>query len=311
MGKRDKPPIWVRVEGGKLLPLTEYDERKIRSYADGAELRVSLWQGRTLNELRRYWAILDIVIETCPTPWNTPEEANDALKLALGITDTSKTVNGQWFVRPGSIDFNSMEESKFLEFRQKAFAILEQITGVDPWTLKKEAADTELPGGRELNPDSDVPPSSEQDKAETDTVASRSVSAGEGESPTPPGSPSPDIQSAEDGDASADGGDGDDLTGNPPSPSDEIDPRFKEAVRQLLAVPLMDALLEDQLSKLTELKDFWKGNLKKDCHDKLAALFSTTQAVLKGHETRQRALDYYAGVLKCDVSELEAVHAPS
>lgn len=305
MSKRDKPPFWVRIDHNKLAPLTEYDERKILSYKNGAELRVSFWQGRSLPELRKYWAILDLVIERCNTPWSTPEEASDALKLELGITDVSKTVHGQWFVRPGSIAFTEMEESAFLDFRSKAFAVLEALTGVDPWTLQKEAANTELPGGRELNPDSDVPPSSEQDKAETDTVASRSVSAGEGESPTPPGSPSPDIQSAEDGDVSADGGDGDDLTGNPPSPSDEIDPRFKEAVRQLLAVPLMDALLEDQLSKLTELKDFWKGNLKKDCHDKLAALFRTTQAILKGRETRQRALEYYTGVLKCGVIDLE------
>ena len=307
MGKRDKPPVWVKVDGGKLLPLTEYDERKIRSYADGAELRVSLWQGRTLNELRRYWAILNTVIEACSTPWNTPEEANDALKLALGITDVSKTVHGQWFVRPGSISFTEMEESAFLDFRSKAFAVLEALTGVDPWTLQKEAANTELPGGREpnSNPDATLPRSpTHQDQAEDAGLASEDSSVLEGgEAGASP--PSPEL--AEDEATSVNDGDGKVLTGNEPSPS--IDPRFKSAVQQMLAVPLMDTLFEDQLSELTTLKDFWKGNLSEDCHDKLAALFSTTQAVLKGHEARQRALDYYAGVLKCDASELEAEHA--
>lgn len=284
MSKRDKPPFWVRIDHNKLAPLTEYDERKILSYKNGAEIRVSFWQGRSLPELRKYWAILDLVIERCNTPWSTPEEASDALKLELGITDVSKTVHGQWFVRPGSIAFTEMEESAFLDFRSKAFAVLEALTGVDPWTLQKEAANTELPGGRELNsnPDAALPKSpTHQDQAEDDGLASE--------------------------DSSANDGGGDVMTGSAPSPS--IDPRFKSAVQQMLAVSLMDSLLEDQLSELTTLKDFWKGNLNEDCHDKLAALFSTTQAVLKGHETRKRALEYYAGVLKCDVSELEAEHA--
>lgn len=160
------------------------------------------------------------------------------------------------------------QQAKYLDQVNQHFAE-KGLVLTDPDDLLKQSRNNS-------NPDPAQPPREDQGHAEDEGLAS---------------------------DPSAEDGGGGVMTGSAPSPS--IDPRFKDAVQQMLAVPLMNSLLEDQLSDLTKLKDFWKGNLNEDCHDKLAALFSTTQAVLKGHETRKRALDYYAGVLKCDVSELE------
>src|SRR5690606_17014246 len=95
-----------------------------------------LHQKRSLPLLKKYWAVMRDVVENCPTPWNSAEEASDAIKLATGITDIGKTVKGQWFIRPGSIAFTAMDEAAFRAFFDKAMAILAEVTGIDPEELR-------------------------------------------------------------------------------------------------------------------------------------------------------------------------------
>jgi hypothetical protein len=89
-------------------------------------------QQRSLPLLKKYWAILRDVVANCKTPWSSPDEASDALKLALGITEAGKTVKGDWFIRAGSISFNSLDQAAFRDFFDKAMALLGEVTGVDP-----------------------------------------------------------------------------------------------------------------------------------------------------------------------------------
>lgn len=141
-------PYRLVKRGGGLFPASRFDEESLASYPDGSVLQMSAWQGRSAGLTRKYWAILQKVVKDCPTPWESAEEANDALKLALGVTETSKTVSGKWFVRPASISFAAMDESRFREFFDGAMAILSKMTGIDVIDLGREAPDTgpdELP----------------------------------------------------------------------------------------------------------------------------------------------------------------------
>ena len=142
MSRSGQVPIRMRVEGMRLVPASAFDQEALSAYQNGAIIQVSFWQGRNPDLLRKFWAILSKVVETCNTPWEDKEEAADALKLALGITDVGSTVNGQMFVRPGSIAFNALDEARFRKFFEDSMAILCRITGVDVEELGKEAADT-------------------------------------------------------------------------------------------------------------------------------------------------------------------------
>lgn len=132
MGKHDMPSLQFTVEGGRLVPAGPYEQEVLGSYSRGAQLTVTLHQKRSLPLLKKYWAVLRDVVDNCKTPWNSPDEASDAIKLALGVTDIGKTVKGQWFIRPGSISFNSMDQAAFRDFFDKAMSILASVTGIDP-----------------------------------------------------------------------------------------------------------------------------------------------------------------------------------
>lgn len=305
MGKHDAPPIWMQVKGSKLEPCSRYDEDRVGSYQNGARLRVTLWQGRNSKLLRKYWAILHRAVKDCNTPWRDVEEASDAIKLALGVHDSGRTINGQFFLRPGSISFSAMDESKFKEYFEQTMAILHRVTGVDPETLTAESADTGVfteeheedktaQGAPEVEtataeleitpePDSDVAASPASEPVGEDAVASV-------EPPADEGGDQRQMQS-------------------PPSTDQEpdVDERFIDACRQMLAVPLMDGLDADKKAKLVELKDFWKGNIRQSDWPRLETLLKTTQSVLRGDVERSGALDYYAGLLDRDVSDLEPV----
>lgn len=137
MTKHDMPSLQFVVDGGRLVPAGPYEAEVLATYSRGAQLTVTLHQKRSLPLLKKYWAVLRDVVENCNTPWNSTEEASDALKLALGITDIGKTVSGQWFIRPGSISFNSMDQAAFRDFFDKAMAVLARVTGIDPEELSK------------------------------------------------------------------------------------------------------------------------------------------------------------------------------
>ncbi len=171
MAKHDTPPLILVVgDDGKLSGATEYDYERICEYQCDTQLIMTPYEGRDPTRLRQYWAILGRLVKDAPTPWSSKEEASDALKLALGITDIGKTVTGQWMIRPGSVALANMEDVRFKNFFEQAMAVLAKVTGVDPVTFGREAADTnsntqrrspppsaQRQGGGRVPPDSSPP----------------------------------------------------------------------------------------------------------------------------------------------------------
>lgn len=181
MGKHDHPNLQFVVERGKLSPAGPYEAEALSTYSNGAKLTVTLHQKRSLPLLRKYWSVLRDVVNNCSTPWDSPDEASDALKLALGVTDISKTVSGKWFIRPGSISFNSMDEAEFRDFYDKAMGVLAEVTGIDPDELRSrysEIPESEPAPSSPGSDDSGNAPAAENPPSPSETSSPQSGGGG-------------------------------------------------------------------------------------------------------------------------------------
>ncbi|WP_421439997.1 hypothetical protein [Agrobacterium tumefaciens] len=291
MSRSGQVPIRMRVEGMRLVPASAFDQEALSAYQNGAVIQVSFWQGRNPDLLRKFWAILSKVVETCNTPWEDKEEAADALKLALGITDVGSTVNGQMFVRPGSIAFNALDEARFRKFFEDSTAILCRITGVDVEELGREAADT--------GPDHDPETGEILNNTPSDDIPSTaSSSADAGNTPV-------DEAGADDSPAS-------DAPASTIFPIDRAD--LIECCRKLMFI-VVDPSLEtppQRRDTLIAAKDMWKGQLPEELHPHIAGFFESAYAQIKADPKvmptlRENALTLYAEVLDCKVSDLGGV----
>lgn len=138
MTKGDYPPLRMVIEGGKMSPATPFDAERIDSYRRGTIVNVRLTEDRDRVLVRKWWAVLGLAIKQCETPWKTKEEASEAIKLALGIVNLSKTVGGQFMQYPKSL--TELEDPEMTDALEQMMELLHRITGVDPDTLRKEAA---------------------------------------------------------------------------------------------------------------------------------------------------------------------------
>lgn len=259
MGKHELPPLRMIVERGRLVPASPYDQERLDGYQNGARLQVTLWQGRNGKLSRKYWAILHKVVADLPCPWQTAEEASDALKLACGITDAGKTVNDQWFIRPGSISFSTMPEDKFQDFFERAMAVLARVTGVDPTTLGQAAADV---GDEEDNSD-DAPPPSSSDEAGNSSQAPADQD-GDGDSSSPP---------------------------LPSNLSEDEREQLIECARKIMGITKDDISPEEQFDNVTSTKEAWIDAMP-EARDKIKTIAVTAQAVIAGKRTRAQAVSF-------------------
>lgn len=271
MSRHNQIPLRMTVENGRLSPSSAFDQERLDSYSNGSVIQVYFWQGRNAALSRKYWAILSKAVKDCNTPWENAEEANDALKLALGITDVGKTVNDQWFVRPGSIAYGAMDEAKFRDFFEKAMTVLSRITGVDPLTLGAEAADT----GYDDRPDHD-PETGEIHESNPETEAPSSSPAasveGDGSSPSPS-----------------------------PNPENDVLIRFAGDVLPKAA----DSRIE--ISTLSKIEKTWATELSKLSEagkEKARAISRSIRSIANDPAKLDGILEFYAEMLECSFEDL-------
>lgn len=189
---KDFPALRMMIDGGKLVPATPYDQERIDSYRRGTTVFVKFTEEKDRVLVKKWFAVLGLVLKQCKTPWKTRAEAHEAIKLALGIVNLSKTVNGQWMQYPRSL--TELEEPELREALDNMIALLSKITGVDVETLQREAtavgaeqADREQTSQSSETDDDggDVPSSNES------TAPSPEVGAAEGSGGPAPSQPEP------------------------------------------------------------------------------------------------------------------------
>ncbi|MEJ1172648.1 hypothetical protein WA845_00240 [Agrobacterium sp. CMT1] len=285
MSRSGQVPIRMRVEGMRLVPASAFDQEALSAYQNGAIIQVSFWQGRNPDLLRKFWAILSKVVETCNTPWEDKEEAADALKLALGITDVGSTVNGQMFVRPGSIAFNALDEARFRKFFEDSMAILCRITGVDVEELGKEAADT--------GPDHDPATGEIIENTNSDDEPPAPSSDNAGMTPVH--------------EAGADDVPASDAPASTIYPTDRAD--LIECAKEMLWLASDPNAVEESAKRedaLNHSKAEWEGKLK-DLHEQIGSIFVSAKAVANGKRTLLQARQFLSEVLDCKASDLGGV----
>lgn len=167
MTKGDFPALRMIVEGGRLAPAGQFDQERLNSYRRGTVVYVRFTEEKDRVLVRKWWAILGLVVKQCDTPWKTKEEASEAVKLALGIVNLSKTVGGQFMQYPKSL--TELEDPEMTEALENMTELLSRLTGVDVATLKKEAAHVEPE--EFTNPDAEDIPAPAREDAETATAS--------------------------------------------------------------------------------------------------------------------------------------------
>lgn len=139
MAKGDEPTISLEVRSGTLVPVTSFDQEVIGTYKNGARLECLLHQPKDPVGMRRLHATINTAIKQCNTPWKTITQAKDSMKVSLGFTTYGVTIDGKPFLAP--LPMKEFDERDRQEFEEGCYALLQQITGVDPTTLRNESAD--------------------------------------------------------------------------------------------------------------------------------------------------------------------------
>lgn len=159
MSKHEFPPFVMVIENGRLVPANPHDAERLNSYRRGTKVFVRFTEEKDRVLVRKWFAIIGLVLKTCETPWKNKDEAHEAIKLALGIVNLSKTVGGAFMQYPKSL--TELTEPELQDALEQMTELLSRMTGVDVETLKKETAhighehfhDT----GAEPSPTSDAP----------------------------------------------------------------------------------------------------------------------------------------------------------
>lgn len=137
MAKSDYPPLHMVLERGRLVPAGSYEQERLASYPDGTPFTVKITSERGNKTIRRWWLILGLAVEQCPTPWKTAEQASDAVKMAIGIVNLTKSLSGRTVESPRSL--SELQEPELERAFFDMVQVMSRITGVDVLTLRKEA----------------------------------------------------------------------------------------------------------------------------------------------------------------------------
>jgi hypothetical protein len=69
-----------------FAPATPYDQERLMHYSIGATVEVQVWQKRSLEHLRLYWAVLHQCVDNSENKYGRAEDLHDILKITLGYS---------------------------------------------------------------------------------------------------------------------------------------------------------------------------------------------------------------------------------
>lgn len=280
MSKSDFPPLRMTIEGGRLVPAGPFDAERLNSFRRGTVVYVRFTEEKDRVLVKKWWAILGLVLKQCKTPWKTRDEAHEAIKLALGIVNLSKTVGGDFMQYPKSL--TELEDPELQEALDQMIELLSRMTGVDVATLRKETAHVdEEPSDPETGEILDTQsPNSGSTPSEPDTADSGTLSASAASDDTAPQASSSD------------------------APLSERDLLIKFA-RDVLP---MAADTRVELSVLKGIEKQWATDelvkLSPENKAKARAISESMRAIANDPKRLGPALEHFAEVLDCSVEEI-------
>ena len=297
MSKAEMPVFSMVIENGRLVPATPCDQERLDSFRRGTKVRVRFTEEKDRILVRKWWAILGLVVKQCPVPWKTKEEASEAVKLALGIVNITKTIGGDFLAYPKSL--TDLEDPELQDAVEQMTELLSRITGVDVETLKKETA--------HIQPEPDEPHDPATGEILPSADSAPQGSADHGDTPQSEFSPS-DVPPNEPAGASvpAPAGSEPDMFGKFNFGAGEI-VHLQDLARKALDdaagdsdPPAKEAACDRLFNAYLDVIESTEG------HQALRAIGKPVAAVIKGKRTRSQAADFIArDILGVSVEALE------
>lgn len=280
MAKTDSPPFRMIVEKGpRLAPATASDAERLDTWRVGSAVNIAFVRNGSRVMERKWWAVLGLVVGQCNVPWKTKEQASEAVKLALGIVNLTKTVGGAWMQYPKSL--TELDDPELDAAVRDMMDLIQKMTGIDPDTLRKEAADVGTDEHEHEQPDAPSPAS------------------GSGGGEVIPNDAAPDNSESAAADPSPE-------EAAPPTESSGDDNSIDLVTRNLM-VEALDKFIalatdanvpdpKDRRGVLATAKDAWKDALPQRL-DFVKTCFETADKVIKGELKPAVARKYLEGLL--------------
>ena len=131
------PKLVLRKHLGSLRPADEQSEDWLRKIANGECIMVEARKSRNIQHHRKLFALLKLVVENIDQPI-TVDMLLGIIKLRTGYCDVIQTAKGD-VALPKSIAFESMDQTQFSEFYDKAIGfIIQEILPVSRDELENE-----------------------------------------------------------------------------------------------------------------------------------------------------------------------------
>jgi hypothetical protein len=282
MTKHEFPPFNMVIENGRLVPATPYDHERLLSFTRGTKVKVRFTEEKDRVLVRKWWAILGLVVKQCRTPWTTKEEASEAVKLALGIVNLTKTVQNNYLQYPKSL--TELEDPELQEAVDNMTELLSRMTGVDVETLKKETA--------HIQPEPDEPHDPETGELTEQPNSDGAPDASRSDDAAP--SPSASSEPADDPAPSA---------GSPIAERElVILRRFAKDTLSLAANPKTTG---DTMSKaVRSWFNMELANLSEPGMEIAKGIKRSVEALMKGEASYEPAVVFHAEMLGCEPADL-------
>lgn len=252
-----------------LVPADSWSEEKFGEAPIGTRFAVKSTTSRSTEQLGLYWSVLKEVCNATDA-YPTAQHLHAAIMEDLGYRHLVTLFSGEVKWERDSAAFDKMTQAEFNVYFEKAIARMNEFFGYDVLSAYEEMRGSK---GTDMNQESAAGIS----KPVADTLAAPGVL------------PSPVEPAKEAGGVGA----------SPTTPPATIDPRFKDAVKQVLAISNAPE------NQIIELIDWWKGNIWESDHKRLGALLLTARAIKDGKRTLDQAAAYYASLLDCKPEELK------
>jgi hypothetical protein len=303
MSKTDYPALRMKIERGHLVPAGPFDAERLASYRNGTIVMCRFTEERDRILVKKWFAVLGLVLKQCRTPWNNRDEAHEAIKLALGIVNLSKTVGGDYMQYPKSL--TELEDPELQEALNNMIDLLSAMTGVDVATLRKETKHVdeephdpvtgeiiEHEPGEAPTPDATEPPSSVAEPADPAKPSA--------------GSPIPDASVSDGGPASGEAVGGETAPSEPPAAS--RDPEMEILIR--FAADLMPKAANSEISTgtLKAIEKRWIdgaiATLSDDAKDTARIICATMRNIANGKVKLKDEAVELAEVLGCSPADI-------
>lgn len=135
---KEKRPIFMRRKSGTLVPVSAIDHDALQYVPEGQEIEINIRRRRSLPHQRRYWLILQKVVEATDA-YPSAEHLHESLKCDMGYVRPMRELNGKLRIVPDSTAFEAMDQTEFTAYYERAMARLAEVFGVDPDELLEAA----------------------------------------------------------------------------------------------------------------------------------------------------------------------------